>query len=121
MPRLFPLSKINKSVCVCVSALYFAMFGRIVCSYCSAVVQIFPSLIYIITTDIRSAFSPPPLTPVMGSGSIEMLAPRERHRSGDSFQFTTMRSGLKNGLFKQNVLSVTQFTRQQVCLLQHVH
>lgn len=57
----------------------------------------------------------------MGSGSIEMLAPRERHRSGDSFQFTTMRSGLKNGLFKQNVLSVTQFTRQQVCLLQHVH
>ena len=62
-------------------------------------------------TDIRFPFSPtPPLTPAARESSDKL----DPHRSRESFQFTAMKSG--SNLYKQNVLSVIQFTKQQVCI-----
>ena len=64
--------------------------------------------------DVRSPFSPPPpLTPATGV-LAEKSNLNQWHRSVD---FLTLRSGNKTSLYDANVLSVTQFTKQQVMVV----
>lgn len=67
--------------------------------------------------DVRSPFSPPPpLTPVTGVPADKSNF-NQWHRSID---FLTLRSGNKTSLYDTNVLSVTQFTKQQVLAVDNV-
>lgn len=70
---------------------------------------------YTYLADVRSPFSPPPLTPVTGVPA-EKSNFNQWHRSID---FLTLRSGNKTSLHDANVLSVTQFTKQQVQWIMH--
>lgn len=65
----------------------------------------------VVCVDSRSLFSPPPTPGLRDEYKSDV---RERHRSGDIFHFMGMPSGKGNRLYNQNVLSVTQFNRQQV-------
>lgn len=63
----------------------------------------------------RCPFSPPPLTPVL----VDKSDPCQRYQSIEPYQFLTLRSG-KTSLYKENVLSVTQFTKEQLHALFNV-
>lgn len=64
-------------------------------------------LIFLYLTDIRSPFSPPYTVPD-GFGGLQ-----HSQHSVEPFQFVTLKSG-KTTLYQENILSVSQFTKQQV-------